>query len=52
MPEELPLDASWDVTPPETPSRPSGDYIDDEAARLSGAKRRGRCRLSDVADLS
>ncbi len=37
MPEELPLDASWDkFTPPGTPSGPSGDYIDDELPVYQG----------------
>ncbi|SUH34699.1 RNA polymerase sigma-54 factor (sigma-N) [Salmonella enterica subsp. enterica] len=37
MPEELPLDASWDeIYTAGTPSGPSGDYIDDELPVYQG----------------
>lgn len=46
MPEELPLDASWDeIYTAGTPSGTSGDYIDDELPVYQG-RPRNRCRIT------
>lgn len=50
MPEELPLDASWDtIYTAGTPSGTSGDYIDDELPVYQGETTQTFAGLPDVA---